>query len=64
MKNIIALVGAIVVGIILVKVIGVLIGFAITVLGLLLYGAIVAVVIYFLYRVFGGMLGSGRHLSD
>ncbi len=64
MKNILALVGAIVVGFILVKVFFVLLGVAIKLFMFLIWGAVVATVVYVLYRVFSGMLGAGRRLSD
>jgi hypothetical protein len=64
MKNILALAGAIVVGIIIVKVAGAILGFVIGLLGWLFYAAIVAGVVYFLYRVFSNSLGAGRRLHD
>jgi hypothetical protein len=62
-KNILALVGAIVAGIILFKILGWILGVTLALLGWIIYGAIAAAVVYALYRVFNKMLASGKRLT-
>jgi hypothetical protein len=62
-KNILALLGAIVAGIILFKILGWLLGVTLALLGWIIYGAIAAAVVYALYRVFNKMLASGKRLT-
>jgi hypothetical protein len=62
-KNILSLVIAVVVGIAALKLLWWLMGLALGLLGMLLTGAVVAAVVYALYRVFNNMLGSGKRLT-
>jgi hypothetical protein len=62
-KNILALIGAIVAGIILFKILGWILGVTLALLGWIVYGAIAAAVVYALYRVFNRMLASGKRLT-
>lgn len=63
MKNIIAIVLAVVVGIILVNVLFWIIGIAWGILKMLGYGLLLAVVIYILYRVFTNMVNNGKRFT-
>ena len=62
-RNVIAIVIAIVVGIFVVKLLFSLLGVVMAILGTLVYLAIAAGVIYMLYRAFNNMLTSGQRLT-
>jgi uncharacterized protein (DUF697 family) len=62
-RNIIALLVAVVVGIVLFKILIGILSLTFALLGWLIYGAIAAAVIYALYRVVNNRLGSGKRLT-
>ena len=62
-RNILALVIAIVVGIVVLRILFGLLSLAFTLIGWLVYIAIGGVVVYLLYRGFNNMLSSGRRLT-
>jgi hypothetical protein len=62
-RNIIAIVLAIVVGIVVIKVAAALLGFFMGVLGFVIWAAVIGGVVYFLYRKFNHMLTSGKRLT-
>ena len=62
-RNIIALVGAVVVGVLVVKAAFWLLSLAWGILGFLLSVAVVGAVVYMLYRAFNNLLTSGKRLT-
>jgi hypothetical protein len=62
-RNIIALVVAIVVGVFVVKIVWAIIGFVGSILVFLLSVAVAGAVVYMLYRAFNNLLTSGKRLT-
>jgi len=63
-KNIIAIVLAIIVGIVAIKIVFALLSIAFSLIGWAIGIAIAGGIIYLLYRVFSNMLGSGKRLTN